>query len=501
MGHFLHLVFIFAMFTATIKGSLFNFRYKKYMKTVYKNKSNNPFGQMIELEEKYVSQPLDHFDPLVKGSLKQRYIVINDYWKKPDGPVFLFIGGEGLLSGYYLRYGLINEIAKTHGALIVGAEHRYYGDSLNGDSMELSNLKYLSSQQALGDLAKLHQVISEEYGVDSNTTWICFGGSYAGDLSAWFRIKYPHLVHAAVASSAPVRAITNFEGYNNVVRASLSDTSIGGSQKCTGNISSGFEEVGQLLKNKSLDRLHKDFELCSPLKSENDYATFLSNLEDNISGAVQYNDDGTNNSVEYICKTIAEAEGSPYDKLVHLNQVFLGSLDEKCLESSYEQMLQELNKTVAQELVGIRPWTYQTCTQFGFFQTCDVNTQCPFSTYLGLGLYLDICNDVFGITADEINARVNFTNQYYGSDTPKGTRILFVNGSIDPWHSLSVLKNISDSAETALYIQGSSHCADMEATSPDDTPQLTQGKLEIKKQVSNWLSSSGQQRLTFKLIR
>ena len=39
--------------------------------------------------------------------------------------------------------------------------------------------------------------------------WITFGCSYGGSLSGWSRLKYPHLIHAAVSSSGPVLAEAN----------------------------------------------------------------------------------------------------------------------------------------------------------------------------------------------------------------------------------------------------------------------------------------------------
>jgi hypothetical protein len=46
---------------------------------------------------------------------------------------------------------------------------------------------------------------SAERNLTANNKWVSFGGSYPGMQAGWLRLKYPNLIHAAVASSAPGR--------------------------------------------------------------------------------------------------------------------------------------------------------------------------------------------------------------------------------------------------------------------------------------------------------
>lgn len=42
-----------------------------------------------------------------------------------------------------------------------------------------------------------------------------------------------------------------------------------------------------------------------------------------------------------------------------------------------------------------RQWTYQTCTEFGFFQTSNQKDS-AFSNQFPLDLFIDMCTDTFG---------------------------------------------------------------------------------------------------------
>lgn len=55
------------------------------------------------------------------------------------------------------------------------------------------NLQYLSVDQALADVAYFIETKKKERNLE-NSTVVVFGGSYAGNMAAWARLKYPHLI-------------------------------------------------------------------------------------------------------------------------------------------------------------------------------------------------------------------------------------------------------------------------------------------------------------------
>ena len=72
------------------------------------------------------------------------------------------------------------EIAPSYNAMVVFAEHRYYGKSLpfGADSFsDPMHTGYLTSEQALADYAQLITFLHSTYG---SAPVVVFGGSYGG---------------------------------------------------------------------------------------------------------------------------------------------------------------------------------------------------------------------------------------------------------------------------------------------------------------------------------
>eukprot|EP00064_Thunnus_orientalis_P009089 superscaffoldBa00001134_g9112 len=208
-------------------------------------------------EELWFTQKLDHFNGADSRVWKQRYFV-NEAFYKPGGPVFLMIGGEGPANPAWMQYGTWLTYAEKLGALCLMLEHRFYGKSHPTDDLSTDSLRFLSSRQALADLAHFRTVMGESKGL-TNRKWVAFGGSYPGSLAAWFRLKYPHLVHASVATSAPVHATVNFPEYLEVVWRSLASENA----ECPLLVKKASDTLVELLKDpKTYSNITKDFKSC-----------------------------------------------------------------------------------------------------------------------------------------------------------------------------------------------------------------------------------------------
>jgi thymus-specific serine protease len=148
----------------------------------------------------YFSQSLDHFDASNHNKWMQRYFVNDTFFKARNNVsnvfVFLCVGGEGppleatvVITGDNHCADLIQQ-AQVHSALIFALEHRYYGESIPTTSLSTTDLKYLSSKQALADINNFISGMNTAYSLPSTSKWVTFGGSYPGMLAAWARLKY-----------------------------------------------------------------------------------------------------------------------------------------------------------------------------------------------------------------------------------------------------------------------------------------------------------------------
>lgn len=67
--------------------------------------------------------------------------------------------------------------------------------------------------------------------------------------------------------------------------------------------------------------------------------------------------------------------------------------------------------------------------------------------------FVQKCADIYGPNFNEsqIEKTVNFTNGYYGGKNFQGSRVVFVNGAIDPWHALSITTDPPNN-NTAIFL-------------------------------------------------
>ncbi|RZB60869.1 probable serine protease EDA2 [Glycine soja] len=438
-------------------------------------------GKYLNTQELWFDQTLDHFSPYDHRQFRQRYYEFLDYFRIPDGPIFLVIGGEGILNGVANDYLAV--LAKKFGAAMVTLEHRYYGKSTPFNSLETENLKYLSSKQALSDLAVFRQYYQDSINAKLNRTkienpWFIFGGSYSGALSAWFRLKFPHLTCGSLASSAVVLAVYNYTEFDQQIGESAGP-------ECK----EALQETTQLIEHKlatSGKELKASFD-AADLEIDGDFFYFLA---DATAIAFQYG------NPDKVCKPLVEAKKAGEDLVdayaKYVKEYYIGTFGTDV--QTYDQKY--LKRTAMNEDNSARLWWFQVCTEVAYFQVAPSNDNIR-SSKVDIKYHLDLCKNVFG---EGIFPDVDATNLYYGGTKIAGSKIIFTNGSQDPWRHASKQTSSPDMPSYIVKCYNCGHCSDYRGcpqfpfsiegnekncTSPDAVHKVRQ---KISEHMDLWLS-------------
>lgn len=467
----MHPISILILLSLRYAHSLSSFRQNDVLK--YDNSAKN---NVTEVTEEWIEQPIDHFVARNKF-WKMRYFQRLDLWK-PNGPIYLYINGEWTASSRSIQSDrfLACQLARDTNGALFSTEHRYYGASIPVYPATVSWLKFLSAKQALADLAELIKYIKSADKFKLSKV-VVVGGSYAGNLAAWMRVLYPDLVDAAVSSSGPVTAKKDFYEYLETVNDVYEKY---GSLDCLNRIRRRFSHYSELMKSSSgIETLKREMNICDETDmhvAENQQLFFLENFSV-FQGKAQY---GTPEIIKKHCHELAENNWTHFKSDKNLNY----KDDSYCNDYDFTGLI-EGEKSDKKSAMFF--WLYQSCTEFGYFQTTTSNKQ-PFGNGTPVDLYIKLCQGIYGedFNDERVNDGVTESNVIYGGLTPNVTNVIFTHGDMDPWHRLGILTNLSETVIVRMT-NGTSHC-DILSASRREPRALTDDREYVKTLIKKWIT-------------
>lgn len=118
-------------------------------------------------------------------------------------------------------------------------------------------------------------------------------------------------------------------------------------------------------------------------------------------------------------------------------------------------------------ILTVRPWLYQTCAEYGWYQTSGSDMQI-FGSGFPVDLYIKMCTDLYDYLLVSIllfhlsrrslriyfnslrfyqtrmEANIERTNTIYGHMNPAVTNIFFTQGQLDPWRPMGLQEDLNE---------------------------------------------------------
>ncbi len=436
-----------------------------------KLEQKTPLVAAQSIHESRFTQLIDHNNPSV-GTFSQRYYLDETYGPDQDAPVFFYICGESTCTKRALN-GAIRTYAQKYHAKLVALEHRYYGESLPFNTFSTEDLRYLTTEAALDDLAYFQRRLRNQHNWSGK--WIAFGGSYPGSLSAYYRLKFPYLVEGALASSAPVMAKEDFIEYDTHV------TMVAGPQ-CASQMRQVVHEVEATLNDPiQLDEMKELFKASDV----HDPIDFLYLIADTGAAAIQYG------MRDVFCNSLASSD-TPLEGYANFAKQLYDMMGVTAVDITAQGAMSEDPKDYSNG-VGMRQWYFQSCKEYGYWQNANPDASLSTrSSLINLAYHRNICQRLFGLEGPVNTEALNGTF-YYPLMDELVSNIFFTNGENDPWSNLSLAEkngNAINANLTYQLIDGAAHCDDLHTPSAMDSASLIKARKTMDSLLGQWLRTA-----------
>jgi len=452
-------------------------------------KQSHHIDSLYSYKTYWYPQTLDHFNFISSDrQFAQRYLINDDHYTA-GGPVFFYTGNEGDIAWFCNNTGFMWDIAEEFNAMLIFAEHRYYGESLpfGKDSYkDALHLGYLTSEQALADYATLIDHIKKTIPGTMKSPFVAFGGSYGGMLAAWFRMKYPGSVQGAIAASAPILAFPDMNDCELFYRITTNDFKKGGGSDVCPNmirktwntiLDIGNTEVGRI-------QLGKMFKLCKPLVGFNDVYmlnNYLSEVWVNLAMVdypypASFLENLPAHPIKEVCKHLTNEAATGVTLIASLvdavNVYFNYTGESKCL-NIYRQATGNL---------GDQGWDFQACTEMAM-PLCQDGVQDMWLPYkYDFEAFATGCKQQWGVTTRKYWAQ----SEYGGFNISAASNIVFSNGGLDPWYGYGVLKSDNPSI-VPVFIEDGAHHLDLRTSNPLDPQTVINARNTHKDNIRKWI--------------
>lgn len=451
----------------------------------------DPNAPTINYETRWFRQLVDHFSWANQDTWLQRYLVNKDYWCGPNCPILFYTGNEGDIEVFTNNTGWMWENAQQLHAMLVFAEHRFYGQSMpykidptKMSPNETNTLGYLGSEQALADYARLIYELKNNIFDAKHSAVITLGGSYGGMLAAWMRMKYPNLVDGALAGSAPILQFPgeyNCQDFNKIVTKDYE----GYSSTCSRSIAKSWSTIRDVSNAPGgLKKLSKHFNTCNRM-SLADVDMLLEMLNSiwvnmamtDYANKATFLSDMPAHPIEHAC---AHLKADPID-----------SNDDDLLAAISRASQIYTNFTGQKDCLNIKDyiddpmdvlWDFQSCTEM-VMPICSDGVNDMFEPQpFNLTDFVQGCKVRWGV-----DTQVNKIQTLYGDkNLNSASKIIFSSCTRDPWSAGCPQESIEANDIIVIKCPGAHH-EDLRPSGPNDSAEIKQVRQQELNLITKWI--------------